>query len=336
MSSIPVFESKLNFEPKFTIAIPTYKRAGLLKEAVDSALNQRDFDNFDVIVVDNNPERDCETEMLMNSYNNIRLSYYKNSENLGVCGNWNSLYTFAKGEWVVMLHDDDLLLSNYLFFLNQFVGKLAEFTIIFPSYLFFKGRNVNLDEFVYEEKNTHEVWSIVEKDFLYSNMIGNPIGMCMKRKDFILTGGFRNDFYPSLDLDFFIRASHLFKICKFPNSNPLCLYRIEENEGVKNEVILLGLKRDIEMKNALIDRCFNPFQQIWKLYFKTFSYYQLETACNAFDKKDIDIKRELAIMGFHVNKLKILIYKLIKQLRKTIFKRKKNRFYITLHFNEKH
>ena len=53
-----------------------------MKEAVDSALNQIGFDEYDVIVVDNDPDRDDETEKLMLNYNNPKLSYYKNMKNI--------------------------------------------------------------------------------------------------------------------------------------------------------------------------------------------------------------------------------------------------------------
>ena len=114
IESICVFESNLDFIPKVTIAIPTFNRTDLLKEAIDSALNQINYSNYDVVVVDNNPQRGCETEKLMISYEDSRLSYYKNRENIQMTGNWNRLFTLAKGEYVVMLHDDDLLFPDFL------------------------------------------------------------------------------------------------------------------------------------------------------------------------------------------------------------------------------
>ena len=64
ITSIPIFEAQLDYTPEITIAIPTYKRTELLKEAIDSAINQTDYANYDILVVDNNPERGCETENL--------------------------------------------------------------------------------------------------------------------------------------------------------------------------------------------------------------------------------------------------------------------------------
>ena len=51
--------------PQYTIAIPTFNRVDLLKLAIDSAVNQDDFSDYEILVVDNNPERDDATELLM-------------------------------------------------------------------------------------------------------------------------------------------------------------------------------------------------------------------------------------------------------------------------------
>ena len=62
------------------------------------------------MVVDNNPERECETEQLLREYKAIpNLFYYKNTENVGMTGNWNKLFELSQTNFVVMLHDDDLI-----------------------------------------------------------------------------------------------------------------------------------------------------------------------------------------------------------------------------------
>ena len=67
MKSIKIFSSNIP-EPVFTIAIPTFCRSSLLKEAVLSALNQVTNVPYDIIVVDNNPKRNDETEQLLNQF----------------------------------------------------------------------------------------------------------------------------------------------------------------------------------------------------------------------------------------------------------------------------
>lgn len=75
--------------------IPTYKRMSLLDKAIHSVTNQMTNYNYEIVVVDNNPDTPiCEIEMLLRKYSN-NLSYYKNEENIGMFGNWNRCVLLA-------------------------------------------------------------------------------------------------------------------------------------------------------------------------------------------------------------------------------------------------
>lgn len=120
--SICIFEGKNSVGVDYTIAIPTYKRGDLLKEAIDSALAQIDCPKYNIIVVDNNPERDDITEQMMQQYKGTIVSYYKHPINLGMGGNWNRAVELTSGKWMILLHDDDKLMPNYI----QEVDKIAK------------------------------------------------------------------------------------------------------------------------------------------------------------------------------------------------------------------
>lgn len=98
---------------KFSIGIPAYK-AIFLKECIDSILAQTYID-FELIVVnDASPE---DIDGIINSYSDSRIRYYKNDENIGaenVVDNWNKCLSLAKGEFFILMGDDDKLCSNYL------------------------------------------------------------------------------------------------------------------------------------------------------------------------------------------------------------------------------
>ena len=101
--------------PLVSIVIPTYKRVSTLRETLDSAIRQTGNHNYEILVVDNNPERGDETELLMAEYVSVKnLLYFKNTANIGMAGNWSRCSELAHGEWVVLIHDDDLLVNNYL------------------------------------------------------------------------------------------------------------------------------------------------------------------------------------------------------------------------------
>jgi glycosyltransferase involved in cell wall biosynthesis len=97
----------------FSIGIPAYK-ANYLAECIDSVLNQN-YTNFELIIVnDASPEN---LDAIVENYNDSRIQYYKNSVNYGaenVVDNWNKCLSYAKGDYFLLLGDDDLLESNYL------------------------------------------------------------------------------------------------------------------------------------------------------------------------------------------------------------------------------
>ena len=125
--SIAIKQGTVPEGAQITIAIPTYKRAHLLRETIDSCLAQQTNYPFAIMVIDNNPERECKTEQLLREYEAIpHLFYYKNTENLGMTGNWNKLFELAKTDFVVMLHDDDKLNEDYIDKINKVLKYYQE------------------------------------------------------------------------------------------------------------------------------------------------------------------------------------------------------------------
>lgn len=99
----------INNKPFFSILIPTYKRSGSLFVALKSILSQ-DFNDFEVIISDNDPA--SFNKKIIDSLNDKRLRYYKNSKNIGACKNQSRIVEYAKGKYLIFHSDDDLLIRN--------------------------------------------------------------------------------------------------------------------------------------------------------------------------------------------------------------------------------
>ncbi|WP_145113279.1 glycosyltransferase family 2 protein [Botrimarina mediterranea] len=97
-----------------SICIPTYKRAQLLVEAVESCL-QQDYRPIEILVGDDSPQPAGrqDVEMLCAAAS-VPLEYLHHSPGLGQAGNVNSLLNAAKGHRLLLLHDDDRLLPGAL------------------------------------------------------------------------------------------------------------------------------------------------------------------------------------------------------------------------------
>lgn len=91
-----------------SICIPTFNNAGMLAEAIQSALRQT-YEHLDVLVVDNCSTDD--TELIVKGFmsRDPRLHYLKQAQNVGMPGNFNTCLAAARGEYVLILCSDDIL-----------------------------------------------------------------------------------------------------------------------------------------------------------------------------------------------------------------------------------
>lgn len=97
--------------PKISVCIPTYNRAGYLSQCLASILDQT-FQNFEVIVSDN-----CSTDATgetVRAFGDARVRYVRNDSNIGAFRNMNRCLDMACGDYVCILHDDDLYAPRFL------------------------------------------------------------------------------------------------------------------------------------------------------------------------------------------------------------------------------
>jgi glycosyltransferase involved in cell wall biosynthesis len=312
--SICIKESKLGFVPKVTIAIPTYNRPHLLKEAIDSAINQIDYDDYDIVVVDNNSERNCATEKLIESYDDPRLSYYKNSENIGMVNNLNRIYMISKSDYVVELHDDDFLYPDYLAVIMEFIKSNNEkYHAIYPDMNIYNmigsstvpQRSVN--------RKTYKL-DLKVKDFLWGNISGSS-GHIFKREPFIELGGYDCGFYPADDLEFNVKLTHFSNTCILIGY-PLCIYRISQNTSIETETLLgWAVKGKIINENILGISKNRLANFVWARCNNANTFKLLDSNKKLYSNKEIDVKRELESLGFKQRQIDFLIYRGMLTLR---------------------
>lgn len=292
MKSIEIFSSNIP-DSVFTIAIPTFCRSALLNEALLSALNQITDLTYDILVIDNNPERYDETEMTMLQYcKHPLVSYYKNKSNLGMAGNWNQLFLLSKGTWVCMLHDDDLLFPNYIDVLYNRIQNLHEPHIIFPTYRVSQSRKLDINT---QSNNDMKAINVKLKSFISGNIIGPPVGMLVRKDFFRISTKFDSSSYPSIDWDFYIEASKIGNLYKIPEE--LCLYYIGENESLKKETIIGFYKNTRTISKKLSEYLAFPYNIINSLCYRNLVMFTIKWTSTISNKqvilealKDIEFK----------------------------------------------
>jgi glycosyltransferase involved in cell wall biosynthesis len=238
VKSVLIKKTEKSHKPIVTVVIPTYKcKINVLKEAIDSVLNQKDFSEFELIIVDNNPEINCTTNCLINEYNNDKIVYFKNSQNIGMFGNWNRGVELSSSNWVIFLHDDDIMSPHFLatcypFLNDQSIGILKPFNIKFSD-----SKVLN-----FEEPRNLKIERLTLIDFIWGCEIGAPTNIIYNRSVLIELGGFNLDFFPSADYVLAINFVKKHFVCRVPFV--LGGYRVGENESLNpNTMKLFYLKR---------------------------------------------------------------------------------------------
>ncbi len=100
-------------EPLVSIGIPTYQRARTLRRAIGSALAQS-YTNIEVVVCDDGSSDSTETLCRDLSAHDRRVRYLRSPTNLGLAANHNKLFAELRGQYVMMLCDDDWLEAKYV------------------------------------------------------------------------------------------------------------------------------------------------------------------------------------------------------------------------------
>jgi glycosyltransferase involved in cell wall biosynthesis len=109
--------------PIISICIPTYRRPQDLCRAVESCLKQTD-QALEIIIGDDTPDDSVGLVIVRRFPEEARIRYIHNVPSLQQAANVDNLFRQAKGEWIILLHDDDYLepaaLAIYLEQINKY------------------------------------------------------------------------------------------------------------------------------------------------------------------------------------------------------------------------
>ena len=116
--------------PLLSIAIPTYNGSRTIKRMMDVLLEQVD-ERVEVFVADN-----CSTDstsQIISEYQRTFpfVDYFRNEKNIGADGNFLSCMRNARGKYVYLLSDDDVLTEGSLKIILNFLESNPEMGLIY-------------------------------------------------------------------------------------------------------------------------------------------------------------------------------------------------------------
>ncbi|MDT0688606.1 glycosyltransferase family 2 protein [Salegentibacter sp. F188] len=159
----------------FSIIVPTFNRADIIKEAIKSVLEQS-YDNWECLVIDDGSTDG--TERIINSFKDSRIKYYyKSHEERSKARNFG--IAIAEGEYICFLDSDDIYFPNHLVALLEKINKVNFVIGIFHTELNICQKQSIHHEKWFENLNNKQVANfILQGKSLYINAI------CVSREAF--------------------------------------------------------------------------------------------------------------------------------------------------------
>ncbi|MFA5309348.1 MAG: glycosyltransferase [Dehalococcoidales bacterium] len=204
----------VNSIPRVSIIMPTYNRAGFLKEAIESVLNQTCGDYTLIIVDDGSTDN---TREVVESFNDPRIRYiYK--ENGGVSSARNAGIKASDGEYVAFLDSDDIWLPENLEVKIKMLDAHPEAGLICSDSLVFEdstgavlGTTWGNKKFKYSANPTQASRQPL-KELLFRSCFIQPPATIVRRRVFDTAGYFDEALATHEDWDIFIRIVQRFPI----------------------------------------------------------------------------------------------------------------------------
>lgn len=189
-----------------SVCIPTYQGAAFLGAAIDSVL-QQGLQDFELIVID-----DCSTdgtEELVRRYTDTRIRYLHNTANLGPEGNWNRCLEEARGRYIKILPQDDVLAPDCLLRQAEILAQDSSerLALVFSARAVIDSKGRTLLRRGYGSASGIVPAATLRRRCLRrgTNLVGEPGAVMFRRSLSQGIGAFCGDIGYVIDLDYWFR-----------------------------------------------------------------------------------------------------------------------------------
>jgi glycosyltransferase involved in cell wall biosynthesis len=188
--------------PLVSIVVPTYNRADLLPQALDSCLGQTCRD-LEVVVV-NDGSRD-NTEEVLRQYagRDTRVRFFS-KKNEGIADTLNYGHDRARGKYVGWTSDDNLYYPEAIGVMVDYLEGHPDVGLVYAD-----ARMIDAGDKVLRIIHAPEPDVMAKKEFLQAAGL-------YRREVYSTVGGFRRRWVRCQDFDFYIRAHKQFKAAHIP------------------------------------------------------------------------------------------------------------------------
>lgn len=257
-------------KPLVSVCIPTYNRAQMLKECVESILLQT-LSDFELIIIDNASED--ATESVVKSFCDKRIVYVRNNHNIGLTGNWIRCLTLAQCEYITVFPDDDVMLPNNLENKVEVLSNSPNVGLVHSKYhvMDSDGQVTKYDTNHGRDRTADAIENRAEFLSAAWNSVNAPTVM-FRKECFEKLGGFSDELFNAIDWEFWMRIAIHYDVAFI--ARPLIKWRVHSGSCTSNTIgvdRILQLIEDMKAKKIITNKhirvlkdCHFVKRLIWK------------------------------------------------------------------------
>jgi len=209
--------------PVISVVVTTYNRPGFLREALES-LGDLEPD-VEVLVVDDGSREEV-TREISKLLVNRQIRFVKHRHNLGCSRARNTGIQHAHGEWILVLDDDDMLISGVLPVYLQAINTYTDADVFYGDLVCLESRSGKTVGYLtyldFYERPEGLLNLLVFGDFL-----PHP-GAMIRKEVLLLAGGYDETLPRAVDYHLWTRLG---VYCRFKHLNTFTVnYRIHESQ----------------------------------------------------------------------------------------------------------
>ena len=253
--------------PLFSVMIPTYNCSDYLREALLSVLSQDPgADRMQIEVVDDY-STDADVRALVEEIGKGRVGYYRQERNVGSLRNFETCLNRSTGEWVHLLHGDDLVKPGFYNEIESMFGQFPDAGAAFTGYLHIDERG----EVLYPNDPLSERPCIIENwlSLIAEGQRVQTPAMVVKRSVYEHLGSFFA-FHYGEDWEMWVRIAAHYPVAHSPRH--LAKYRVHKKNITSNYFCSGQSIRDIE-KAIEIVKDYLPADKREELYERAKRHY---------------------------------------------------------------
>ena len=157
--------------PKISVVMPAYNAEKYISEAIESILNQT-YTDFEFIII--NDGSTDKTEHIILSYNDERIVYLKNDENMGIVYTLNRGLAAAKGEFIARMDADDISLPTRFEKQIKYMERHKNTAVLGTSFTVF-GEEIDIYPFDFSHNSKR-----AKAELFFNSSLGHPSVMIKK------------------------------------------------------------------------------------------------------------------------------------------------------------